>query len=171
MQGIRDERIAKIEGIGILLLMAVVALVVNLWPTPAAPRREPLSRDAGVERASVPVRQTAPHPIPAPPRRGAGHVAPAPAPQFEPAPALDPAAPAVRETLSPPSPSPGLMTMSHLPGTDVDIRPAHQGSATDPPATAEAARRQGAMTRAATTTGKALAVAFRKTGSAVRKVF
>lgn len=169
MQGNRDERTAKAEGVGILLLMAIVALVVHMWPRPApgpVPTPSPRPSELTITSAPASTPPSAPEPVRPRPRRGIPvRRAPSmPEPAVEPAHDLPP--------LVPPPPSPDLTAISHLPGNDIDIRPAVPQSVTEPDAGSSGnARHPGAMTRAATSTGKALAVAFRKTGAAVRRVF
>ena len=183
MQVIRQERRAKAQGLGLIVLMLLVAGTVHYWP--AGERAEPAT---SVEPAIV---VTAAPPAAVEP----GFVAARPAPD-----ALRRAElqfrlgrPPARQTVAA-EPKPRfkpddlpLATLSGLPGTPTDLPDRAPAASFDPtlaPPLAPApltlvetqpvdspARSGSALTVAAKATGKGLAVAFQKTGAAFRRVF
>lgn len=153
MQGNREERLAKAKGLGILALMAGVALAVHVWPRPV-PDPAPAAAADGVLRAqatAAPVRVDRVEPA----RRRLRAAARAERP-VAPASIPKPAAPAR------PGDSVGEAALASLPGSAVALP-------SRPPAVH--AKHPGAVTRAAQATGKGLAGAFKKTGAAFRRAF
>ena len=163
MQVIRQERIAKAQGIGLLVLMAGVAASVHYWPSrtpepPAAARVAVAANEPPrVIAAATPMARTSPVR-----RRVRPVVSLAAVPAVEQAPALPP-----------------LQPLRRLPGgalaMDVAVRATQLTPAPVRPAAvtqrAASQRKAGAVTRAAESTGKGLAVAFQKTGAALRRAF
>jgi hypothetical protein len=161
MQVTRDERLAKLQAFSILAVMALVAIAVHFWPSESAvvmtarpvaaarstagPERQPAARAR--MRVSVPAHRPGPRPV-----------ASVQAVPTEP--------PRVSGSSSGPTllslSRPALASLPSLPGTSMAMSPAPS------PAPSKTG---GAVTRAMQTTGKSLAGAFKKTGSAFRRAF
>ncbi len=150
MQVTREERAAKAKGLGILALMAAVALAVHVWPRPEP--RATRAADVTLRAPAAPVAVVRAGPERRPLRAPARVVRPAAA-----APVPEPSAIPAR-----PGDSVGTVTLASLPGSAVALPSS--------PTTVRATDR-AAVTRAAQATGKGLAGAFKKTGAAFRRVF
>ena len=157
----RDGPVAKLQAFSMLGLMAVVAVTVHFWPRQpevlmtspaavAAPAREPIDRQPASRewsRVAAPVQHRAPRA----------------------AVAVGPAEPSGGELPRPVELSgPPLAALPSLPGTPLPL-----GSDLDSPAAKDRdlTPAGGAVTRGMQTTGRSLAGAFKKTGSAFRRAF
>jgi hypothetical protein len=150
MQVIRDERLAKLQALSIVAVMALVGIAVHFWP-----------RETAVVTTPSPV--VAAHSTPAPERQRASRTparvsarSPRPVPRavavFETAPTD------LAHTATMPA-TPAIASLPTLPGTPFAVSRAPQ------------APTSGRVTGAMQTSGKSLAGAFKKTGSAFRRAF
>jgi hypothetical protein len=150
MQVIRDERLAKLQALSIVAVMALVAIAVHFWP-----------REAGVVMTPSPI--VAAHSTPAPERQRAFRTPTrVTARPPRPVPGRVAAFETVPTELAHPSSLPGapaIASLAALPGTPFAV------------SRAPSAPTSGGVTGAMQTTGKSLAGAFKKTGSAFRRAF